>query len=219
MDILKRHEIFEIEVLEKLKNARLLEPLVFGGGTMMRLCYELNRYSADLDFWFIKDVDLNAYFESLRTFLGEEYEVTDAEVKHYTILNEIRSENYPKRLKIEIRKMVKKCDFQERIAFSPFSTKQVILRVHTLEQMMKNKVEAAINREEIRDCFDIEFLLRRGVSLTGSRKELGTLKNIISKFGEKDYKVTLGSTLEPDMRKYFIDNNFSLLLSHIASQQ
>ncbi|MDH3259067.1 MAG: nucleotidyl transferase AbiEii/AbiGii toxin family protein, partial [Deltaproteobacteria bacterium] len=44
-----------MEVLEKLKNTGLLEPLVFGGGTMLRLCHELKRYSADLDFWFIKE--------------------------------------------------------------------------------------------------------------------------------------------------------------------
>ena len=51
MNIFEKHEIFEIEVLEKLKNARLLDSLVFGGGTMLRLCHELKRYSVDLDFW------------------------------------------------------------------------------------------------------------------------------------------------------------------------
>ena len=56
MDELKRHEIFEMEVLEKLNSGKFLEPLVFGGGTMLRLCYELDRYSVDLDFWFVKKV-------------------------------------------------------------------------------------------------------------------------------------------------------------------
>ena len=37
MNIFEKHEIFEIEVLEKLKNERLIEPLVFGGGSMLRL--------------------------------------------------------------------------------------------------------------------------------------------------------------------------------------
>ncbi len=50
MDTLKRHEVFEIEVLERLKSAKMLEPLVFGGGTMLRLCHEINRYSVDPDF-------------------------------------------------------------------------------------------------------------------------------------------------------------------------
>ena len=54
MDIFKQHEIFEIEVFDRMKSARALNPLVFGGGTMLRLCHELNRYSTDLDFWFVK---------------------------------------------------------------------------------------------------------------------------------------------------------------------
>jgi len=56
MDILKQHEIFEIDVLEKMNSIKVLEPLVFGGGSMLRLCHELNRYSADLDFWIIKNI-------------------------------------------------------------------------------------------------------------------------------------------------------------------
>ena len=62
MDIFRQHEIFEIEVLDRMKSARLLEPLVFGGGTMLRLCHELKRYSADLDFWFIKEISQADYF-------------------------------------------------------------------------------------------------------------------------------------------------------------
>ena len=55
MNIFEKHKIFEIEVFEKLKNERLIEPLVFGGGSMLRLCHELKRYSVDLDFWRIVD--------------------------------------------------------------------------------------------------------------------------------------------------------------------
>jgi len=54
---------------------------------------------------------------------------------------------------------MKACDFQEMIAFSRFSTTQVLLRAHTLEQTMRNKVEAFLDRQEIRDCFDIEYLV------------------------------------------------------------
>jgi hypothetical protein len=42
-----------------------------------------------------------------------------------------------------------------------------MLRAQTLAQTMINKVEAFLDRGEIRDCFDIEFLLRRGISLPG----------------------------------------------------
>ena len=69
MDIFHQHEIFEIEVLERMKSAKLLEPLVFGGGTMLRLCHELNRYSTDLDFWFIKNISENDYYDLRKEIL------------------------------------------------------------------------------------------------------------------------------------------------------
>ncbi|TFB08518.1 hypothetical protein E3V08_03600 [Candidatus Atribacteria bacterium MT.SAG.1] len=51
MNDLVRQEIFEIEVLTWLKNRGFLRNMIFGGGTMLRLCYNLKRYSVDLDFW------------------------------------------------------------------------------------------------------------------------------------------------------------------------
>jgi predicted nucleotidyltransferase component of viral defense system len=216
MDIFAKHEIFEIEVLEKLKNSRLLEPLVFGGGTMLRLCYELKRYSIDLDFWFIKKIPIKNYFKKFNDILEKEYEIADAQIKHYTLLFEIRSRNYPKRLKVEIRKEIKDCDFLERIAYSTYSNKQVIVRTHTLGQTMKNKINALLDRGEIRDGFDIEFLLRKGISLPELKAEqLSRLKKKVNGFKKKDFKVKLGSILESDDRKYYIENRFNYLLEKI----
>ena len=212
MDILQKHEIFEIEVLDRMKSGKMLDVLVFGGGSMLRLCHELNRYSVVLDFWFIKKTPHATYMNNLQKILAQAYEITDAEVKSHTILIEMRSRNYPKRLRIEIRKEINYCDFQERIAFSKFSTKQVILKTHTLEQMMKNKCAAFLDRNEIRDCFDIEFLLRKGIPLPKmSNKELIEFKKKVTLFSEKDFKVKLGSILEGDIRKYYIENRFGYL--------
>lgn len=211
MEDFKKHELFEIEVLEKLKNSKLLEPLVFGGGTMLRLCYELNRYSIDLDLWFIKKVNPNAFFKKLKDRLEDNYEITDAQIKFFTLLFEIRSTNYPKRLKIEIRKEPKVFDLEERIAFSKYGTKQVILKVLTLEQALKNKIEAALERKDIRDFFDIEFILRQGATLNAEFGRIADLNKIISTFKERDFCVTLGSLLDPENRKYYIDNKFDFL--------
>jgi len=149
----------------------------------LRLCHELNRYSVDLDFWLVKTIDENTYFEKVKRIFEKNHEITDAQIKHYTILYELRSALYPKRLKIKIRKKIMACDFQEKIAFSRFSTRQVLLKAHTLDQTMKNKIDAFLDRGEIRDCFDIEFLLRRGVELPlNDPKNLLTLKKRISRF-------------------------------------
>ena len=218
MDIFRQHEIFEIEVLDRMNSAKVLEPLVFGGGTMLRLCHELERYSIDLDFWFIKKIPQNKYFDSILKALKKNYEITDAESKHYTLLFELRSAEYPKRLKIEIRKELKDCDYQEKIAFSRSSTRQVLLKAHTLEQTMKNKIEAFLDREEIRDCFDIEFLLRRGTDLPGDfREKCIEVQKKIARFKDVDFKVKLGSILEKDVRDYYVENKFSFLEEKIAA--
>jgi predicted nucleotidyltransferase component of viral defense system len=90
MDIFRQHEIFEVEVLDRMKSARLLEPLVFGGGSMLRLCHELNRYSVDLDFWFTKKIPQRDYFDKAQRTFETYYEITDAQVKRYTLLFELR---------------------------------------------------------------------------------------------------------------------------------
>jgi hypothetical protein len=220
MDILNQHEIFEIEVLDKMNSAKMLEPLVFGGGTMLRLCHELNRYSVDLDFWFIKKKSHSTYFERVREAFEKEYEITDSQIKHYTLLFELRSALYPKRLKIEIRRERKECDYQEKIAFSRFSTKQVLLKAHTLNQTMKNKFDAFLDRGEIRDCFDIEFLLRRGVELPAlTNRQLNEFQKKLVRFKEKDFKVKLGSILENEIRKYYVEQRFGYLQEKLASMQ
>lgn len=218
MNIFEKHEIFEIEVLEKLKNARLLDSLVFGGDTMLRLCHELKRYSVDLDFWRIKDTAETTLFDKIKDVLQQNYDITDAQMKHFTVLLEIRSGYFPKRLKIEIRKEIRDWDFQEKIAYSRFSTKQVVLKAHTLEQTMKNKIAALLERVEIRDGFDIEFLLRQGIPLPNlSNADKTKMIAKLDSFKKNDFKVKLGSILESDIRAYYIENQFNYLRQKLAS--
>jgi len=212
MNIFQQHEMFEIEVLEQLKNNRLLEHLVFGGGSMLRLCHELPRYSVDLGFWRIKEIDPEKLFAMFHQFLEDKYDITDAQIKHFSLLFELRSSPFPKPLKIEIRKEIIDWDLQEKIAYSKFSTKQVILKAHTLEQTMHNKINALMERREIRDGFDIEFLIRQGIGLPNlSTAEISNLINRINTFKVNDFKVTLGSVLDADLRIYYIENRFQIL--------
>jgi len=218
MDTFKQHEVFEIEVLDRMNSAKMLDPLVFGGGSMLRLCHELNRYSVDLDFWFAKKVSQNDFFDKgIKTF-EKYYEITDAQIKHYTILFELRSAQYPKRLKIEIRRELKDWDYQQDIAFSKFSTKQVVLKTHTLDQTINNKIEAFLDRGEIRDCFDIEFMVRRGVEIPlKEEKESIAFREKLSLLKDQDFKVKLGSIIENDSREYYIANRFRFLEEKLVS--
>ena len=89
-------EKFELEVLDKLNSARFLDSLIFGGGTMLRLCHGLDRYSADIDLWVAKKPAPADLFRDIGRCLGRAYSVADQANKHYTRLYEIRSKDYPK---------------------------------------------------------------------------------------------------------------------------
>ena len=218
MNILEQHEIFEMEVLDRLKRSRLLESLIFGGGTMLRLCHELPRYSADLDFWKLKVLDDRELMQKLVRIFEDDFEITDSQIKHFTVLMELRSGRFPKRLKIEIRRELKDWDYEEKIAFSRFSNMQVLLKAHTLQQTMNNKIEALMQRNEIRDAFDIEFLLRKGMSLPVLTKEqIETLREKLKKFKPNDFKVTLGSVLESEWRQYYVSNGFKFLQEKLTA--
>jgi hypothetical protein len=114
---------------------------------------------------------------------------------------------------------LKECDYQKIIAFSNSSTIQVLVNAHTLEQTMENKIKAFLDRGEIRDCFDIEFLLRRGVDLpVRSDREFTELQKKITRFKDIDFRVKLGSILEKDIREYYVENRFSFLEEKLASR-
>ena len=218
MQTLQNLEKLEIEVLELLNSIKALDSLYFGGGTMLRLCHNLNRYSTDLDFWLDTKTDSKIFFSSVKKTLTENYNITDSANKKFTLLYEIKSPSVSRSLKIEIRKEQQNFEWERKIAFSIFSNKQVLVKGLTLNQMMINKIEAILSRKIIRDCFDIEFLIMRGVSLSTDRDKLEKVLTIINNFKEQDYKVALGSILEANDRKLYLENRFQLLKEELIKQ-
>lgn len=216
MQTLQNLEKLEIEVLELLNSIKALDSLYFGGGTMLRLCHNLNRYSTDLDFWLDTKADTKSFFITLKKSLSENYRLVDSANKKFTLLYEIKSPSLNRSLKIEIRKEQQNFEWERKIAFSKFTNKQVLVKGLTLKQMMLNKFEALLSRKIIRDCFDIEFLLMRGVTLPSDKDKLQKALSIINNFKEQDYKVTLGSILDEKDRKFYLQNRFSFLKEELT---
>jgi hypothetical protein len=216
MQILQDLEILEIEILELFNSIKVLDYLYFGGGTMLRLCHNLNRYSTNLDFWLDSKYDPRLLYSNCKMALSENYQVTDSANKKFTLLFEIKSSAVKRSLKIEIRKEQKDFLWERKIAFSKFTNKQVLVKALTLAQMMKNKIEALISRKLIRDAFDLEFLLMRGVELPDDKTKLLKALQIINDFKEQEYKVTLGSILEDKDRKFYLENRFKFLKEELS---
>jgi len=212
------HEQFELETLSRLQSGRFLANLIFGGGTMLRLCHGLNRYSVDLDFWVAKEMDWAKYHHRMEKYLDQFYKIADSVNKHYTILFELKSPQFPRALKIEIRKTVRKIKTEASIAYSPHSTVQVMLKTVALEDMMTSKTEAFLNRHEIRDAYDMEFLVKRGIVLNADIETVINLLAELQKLGKQDFSVKLGSLLDVSERKYYAENRFRILEATLKEQ-
>lgn len=216
MQALQDLEIFEIEVLELLNSIKVLDKLYFGGGTMLRLCHNLNRYSTDLDFWLDIKEDSKALNAAIKKVFSENYRMIDSANKKFTLLFEIKTPSINRSLKIEIRKEQTNFEWERKIAFSKYAHKQVMVKGLTLNQMMKNKIDTLLSRKIIRDAFDIEFLLMRGIELPKDKNKLKSALQIINNFKEQEYKVTLGSILEEKDRKYYLENRFKFLKEELT---
>lgn len=209
-----QQEIFEMEVLDRLNSGRLLPRLVFGGGTMLRLCHGLERFSVDLDFW-LKDAPSPDLFSNLQSCLREVYVLADAADKFHTWLFEVKSSGYPRSLKIEIRKDAAVFRTEQTIAYSRYTPVQVLVTSLTLGDMAASKTRAFLERREIRDVYDLEFLLKRGFPPEIPWKDRQRLIEGIEALTRQDYQVKLGSILEEPLRSYYRQENFKILKNHL----
>jgi predicted nucleotidyltransferase component of viral defense system len=218
MDSLRKHEEFEMLVLAALNSARILPELMFGGATMLRLCHGLDRYSIDLDFHLLKSQPPAAFLTRCLGALATHFAITDAADKRNTILVELSSTQSPRKLKIEINKIRTIKSWKKEIAWSPFSSLQVLVNAVTLAEMAQMKVEALLARKEIRDAYDLEFLVKKQVHIPGDAVCFQKVLSVIQGFGRQDYSVKLGSIIEEEKRRYYIENHFRVLTTYLAER-
>lgn len=218
MEQYRLHEQFEMEVLDRLNSARVLRDLVFGGGTMLRLCHGLKRYSVDLDFYLVPGVGPEQLHQRLLSALGIDYTIHDDQIKRKTVLLEISSTRYLRRLKIEVNTVRDISGPTNEIAWSQYTNEQVLVATVPLERMFRFKCEALISRKEIRDAYDLEFLIRKGVHSDFLSDDRSQLIQVINGFKPQEFKVKLGSLLESDLRNYYNENGFKFLLDELAQR-
>ncbi|MGO9138331.1 MAG: nucleotidyl transferase AbiEii/AbiGii toxin family protein [Syntrophales bacterium] len=210
MQDLIKQEQFEIEVLDKLNSGKFLSHLIFGGGTMLRLCHGLDRFSIDLDFWLLRKVPKTLPGD-LKDYLAKYYTLKDATDKFYTILLELKATRYPRSLKIEVREKTGTFRTEQAIAYSRYSTLQVMVKTVSLPDMMASKVNAFLDRKEIRDVYDLEFFIKRGMPLNLSKRQKTEVLQQIDSLSKRDYTVKLGMLLEEGQRLYYRNENFKIL--------
>ena len=177
------------DILTCMAKSGLSREVVFQGGTALRLCYENNRYSEDLDFVTATQVSETA-IEKFKTLLveviGNDYgaqvdfkdprepqgpaNATGIEVRRWSV--RIGLDNLPGSTKtkqlihVEVAEGIPALDAKPR-AIKQFTAQPlqpaapVILQVSSKEEILADKLVALIGREYLkaRDIWDIKFLM------------------------------------------------------------
>jgi hypothetical protein len=220
MQRLIEHEALQMAMLHWLGSKRFLGSLAFGGETMLRLCHELPRYSLGLEFFFFKQESYDGFYDRLYTALLLNHDVIDAQNGDHSIIVEVKRKRRMPKLKIEITKtMASPGSTEEKIAFSPHFPIQILVRGFTLQQMLQNKIFSLLARGEIRDAFDLEFFVRKGIDLSLPEAEKKKVLKKLRGFKKRDFDVKLGGILQPELRDYYRRKRFSYLEEKFSFKQ
>lgn len=187
-------ELLHYDILFALDEAKLLDRLVFQGGTSLRLCRGSNRYSEDLDFAGGKDFSSKMLIEMkevIEKYIGERYglEVTVKEPSSlkkdpkYAELNidkwQIAVVTSPEhrylakqRIKLEVANIPaytkEPLPLGNNYDFLPDGYSSTLIYTETLDEVMADKIislPATKNYIRYRDVWDLVFLKRNGAAL------------------------------------------------------
>ena len=220
MQRLIEHEALQMAMLHWLGSKRFLVSLVFGGETMLRLCHELPRYSFDLEFSFFKKEDYDGFHDRLYAALLKDHDVLDAQNGDHSIVVEVKRKRRTPKLKIAITKtMASPGSTEEKIAFSPHFPTQILVRGFTLQQMLQNKIASLLSHGEIRDAFDLEFFVRKGIDVNLPEVEKKKVLKKLKGFKKRDFDVKLGGILQPELRDYYRRQKFAYLEEKLSFEQ
>ena len=214
-------ELLHYDILFCLKQAGLLNGLVFQGGTSLRLCYGSNRYSEDLDFVGGKNFSSSALADlksRIEAYVGARYdlEVTVKEPASlrrqdpiHAALNVDRWQvsvttdpgrrDLPKqRIKLEVANIpaytVTKRALQDNYRFLPSDYNKTEIAVESMDEIMADKLVALAASQKYvrhRDIWDLSWLRGKSASV---RPDLVAHK--IEDYNETDYRVKLEEFIE-----------------------
>ncbi len=126
---------------------------VLHGGTAIWRCYSGNRFSEDVDVYLQKDV------EKIKKFFGAlekaGFKIIKKRITKNSIYSSLSFEGGDVRFEVLFKRadgVVKEYETCEGILFNVFTL--------TPEEMIREKVDAYLERRKVRDLYDVFFLLR-----------------------------------------------------------
>ncbi len=188
-------EIMQEIALAGLSRTDFFEKAAFYGGTALRIFYNLDRFSEDLDFSLLKkdnEFSLEPYFNSIITefeSLGMRVSIQEKDkkiqtnvesafLKSETVWKEIILEDIVKQAGIKSNKNIKikievdrnpplEIDTEQKLLLRPFS---FYVKCFTPSSLFAGKMHALLfrkwkNRVKGRDWYDLEWFIKKNISL------------------------------------------------------
>ncbi|MBI2630586.1 nucleotidyl transferase AbiEii/AbiGii toxin family protein [Candidatus Pacearchaeota archaeon] len=138
--------------------------LVFKGGTALYKLYNLQRFSEDLDFSLLENLDVESMIkEIIKNF--ENAEIKDIKKTEYSILVKIGFKGLLTKyntLRIDINL---KNPFLEKFDIKNYTSQYVdinpfYVRIMSLKEIIAEKIHSLLARDKARDLYDLFFLLK-----------------------------------------------------------
>lgn len=213
-------EILHYDIFAALEKERLLTNLVFQGGTSLRLCWQSNRFSEDLDFAGGRDFNsehMKAIKETIEDHIGKRYGLavhvkepkkSEDDLKQGLIRVDkwqVSVETAPgnralpqQRIKLEIANVPAYTQelrpILQNYDFLAGYSSNILVRVETLDEVMADKIlafPASGTHIRYRDIWDLAFLTQKKANLN---PELVLRK--IADYGTPNYEDALSLTIQ-----------------------
>ncbi len=168
--------------------------LVFKGGTALKKCYGLDRFSEDLDFTCLKEIDIKKIENGLKRFNLEFESETNSYKEGLKIILRINGPLYVG-IRNSLCKLVIDFSFRENVLLKPLiksigrfleEIPQFDVFVMQEKEILAEKIRAIMTRNKARDVYDLWFLLNKNTSFDKEfvEKKLAYYKN---KWDKKDF--------------------------------
>ena len=202
-------EEYELLFLKDLFGSSFGGSLVFKGGTALRLAHGSPRFSDDLDFSIIEQINPKQFIKVIKN-MGARYpnvKLADVRKKKNTLFALFKIKEafltlaFSIKIKISTRIVdwKKEKDYLVKTFSSPTTSIVVIGNTVTLLRIKKDKEQALKTRKKARDLYDLWYLKAR------LNQELGLLKHNLSL---KELKRELNRVL-PKNERYVVEKLFS----------
>ena len=234
-------EILHYDILSILYSSPVSRILVFQGGTALRLCYQNNRYSEDLDFTLVNGTkfelnDMSFFKKSFEKKIQNKYgldiefiEPKDNEnrVKKYTakVLLPL-TKNQKAKINIEIAQ-IPSYDNSLRGIINNYPNEfgvNTFVRVESKEEILADKIIALGTREYLkyRDFWDIKFLqdihIKLNYDFVSQKIKDYEIENFYEKFAQKILFIEqndLRADFEYEMSRFLTQQLFEFVRDNV----